>query len=59
MREHVVRVWDEPYTVTVYKKSKSVWVAVGDYMGRRVEVKGSSERSALRWWVDAARYRGN
>jgi hypothetical protein len=31
MSEHIVRVvWDEPYTVTTYKESKSVWVAYGN-----------------------------
>ena len=28
-----VNVWDKPYENTVYQESKSVWIAVGDYMG--------------------------
>ena len=54
-----VEVWSKRYEITVYQKSKSVWIAAGDYMGHRVEVKGSSANSAATHWKDAARYRGN
>jgi hypothetical protein len=52
-------VWNEGWKITVYQKSKTVWIAVGDYRGERIEVKGSSERSAIAAWKEAARYRGN
>jgi hypothetical protein len=55
---HIVRVWDVPHEVTVYQKSKSVWIAVGYYRDERIQVQGSSERSALKYWHDAARYKG-
>jgi hypothetical protein len=58
-REHKVMVWSESHTVTVYRKLKSVWVAVGDYMGKRIEVQDRSEGAALKRWKEAARYRGN
>jgi hypothetical protein len=54
-----VRVWNEEVEVDVYQKSKTVWVAVGTYMGKTIEVKGRSGSSALALWRDAARYRGN
>lgn len=38
MKDHKVTVWDTPCTVSVYQISRGVWVAVGDYMGERVEV---------------------
>jgi hypothetical protein len=57
--ERTVQVWDHPHVISVYQKSKSVWIAVGDYMGQRVEVKGSSLTSATKHWTDAARHRGN
>lgn len=57
-RERTVLVWDKPQKVTVYQKSKSVWIAVGEYMGQRVETKDSSEGSALKRWAEAAKYRG-
>ena len=41
--QHTVLVWDKPYDVSVNRKSKSVWIAVGDYEGARIEVKGSSK----------------
>jgi hypothetical protein len=56
--ERVVRVWDKPHTITVYKKSKSVWVAVGEYMGKHIEVKGSSLKAAEKSWISAATYQG-
>jgi hypothetical protein len=28
-----VIVWDRPYEITVYRKSKALCVAVGEYMG--------------------------
>jgi hypothetical protein len=27
-----VSVWGKPYEISLYRKSKSVWIAVGDYM---------------------------
>jgi hypothetical protein len=54
-----VRVWDKPYEITVYQKSKTVWIAVGDYVGRSVETKRSSASAAAKAWQEAARYWGN
>jgi hypothetical protein len=54
-----VTVWDRQYEVSVYQKSKSVWVAVGDYEGQRIEVKGRSQSQAISSWREAARYKGN
>jgi hypothetical protein len=47
------------HTITVIQKSKTVWFAVGDYRGERIEVKGTSAKNAAKYWVEAARYRGN
>ena len=58
LTKHIVKVWDKPHEITVYQKSKSVWIAVGDYMGH-LETKGSSAAAAAKHWQDAARYRGN
>ena len=57
--KHTVLVWDKPQEVTVYQKSKSVWIAVGEYMGKRIETKDSSEGAAVKRWREAAQYRGN
>ena len=59
MIERTVSVWGRPHKVTVNRKSKTVYTVAGDYMGRSIEGKGSSPTSALRAWVDAARYLGN
>lgn len=54
-----VEVWGRPYEISVRQKSKSVWVATGDYQGHYVEVKGRTESQAIAGWREAARYRGN
>jgi len=57
--EHKVKVWNEVHEVSVHQKSKTVWIATGEYMGAHIEAKGTSESSALAHWREAARYRGN
>jgi hypothetical protein len=57
--QHTVTVWDRPYEVSVHQKSKTVWIAVGNYEGARVETQGRTESQALASWREAARYRGN
>lgn len=58
-REITVEVWGKREPVTVYQRSKSVWVAVGQYMGHHIEVTSRSAGSAAKLWADAARYRTN
>ena len=58
-RSITVVVWDKPHVVAVHQRSKSVWIAVADYNGERIETKGSSATSAAAHWREAARYRGN
>jgi hypothetical protein len=55
----VVKVWDKPHAINVYHKSKTVWAAVGEYLGKQIEVTGPTQGSAIRRWIEAARYRGN
>jgi hypothetical protein len=57
VEERTVLLFDTPCTITISHRSKTVWVAVGDYMGERIEVKGSSANNAAKYWVDAARFR--
>jgi hypothetical protein len=57
--ERTVQVWDKTYKVSVQQKSKSVWVATGDYMGKRLECEGSSANSAPSAWRKAAGYQGS
>ena len=56
-----VRVWDgdNPCEISLVQKSKSVWVAVGEYMGKRIEVQGRTANNATAIWRDAAHYRSN
>ena len=54
-----VKVWEISYEIDVYQKSKSVWIAVGEYMGKQFDVKGRTETQAVKRWREAAQYRGN
>jgi hypothetical protein len=49
-----VSVGDKPYEVTISRKSKTVWVASGLYMTKRLEVTGQSLGSAAKAWANAA-----
>jgi len=57
--QRTVDVWGKPHNVTIYRKSKSVCVAVGDYMGETISVQDRSEGAALKRWREAATYKGN
>jgi hypothetical protein len=54
-----VIVWGKPCDITVHQRSKTVWIARGEYMGEQLESKGSSQSSAAAHWREAARYKGN
>lgn len=56
--ERTVLVWDRPHKVQVYQKSKAVWVATGDYMGRNLLTTDRTAEYALRRWKEAATARG-
>jgi hypothetical protein len=57
--ERTVNIRDNPNTVSVYRKSKTVWIAVGDYVGRHIEIRDQTEGAALNRWREAAEYKGN
>jgi hypothetical protein len=59
MGEHVVRVWDKPYPVSTYRKSKSVWIASGEYMGESHSSQDQTEGAAVKRWREWAQYKGN
>lgn len=45
--------------VTVYQRSKTVWIVAGKYRGHDFEVKARSPNIALALWKEAARYTGS
>jgi hypothetical protein len=47
----------ELYVIEVYQRTKSIWIAVGDYCGERIEVKSTSAAAAEKHWLGAARFR--
>jgi len=54
-----VEVWGISYEIGVHQKSKAVWIARGEYMGKMIETKGATQSAAVLRWREAARYRGN
>jgi hypothetical protein len=61
MREgqHKILVSGEQRTVSVHQLSKTVWEAVGEYMGESIRVKDRTAATALKRWREAATYKGN
>jgi hypothetical protein len=59
VKARTVLLYDTPCTIAISHPSKAVWVAVGDYIGERIEVKGSSANVAVKHWVEVARFKGN
>jgi hypothetical protein len=57
--KHTVLVWDKPQEVSVHQKSKTVWIASGEYMGQAIVETGPSETAAVMHWRKTAEYRGN
>lgn len=57
MQQRVI-VWGEPIMVDVHQRSKSVWVARGEYMGQHIETTDRTASTAATRWQEAARYKG-
>lgn len=55
----IVMVWGKEYEVTLHQKSKTVWVASGEYQGEHKSVQDRSPTSAATRWQEWARYKGN
>ena len=54
-RMEAVSVRGKLHTVTLTKVSKDVWLADGDYDGKKIQTKGSDGISALSRWQITAR----
>ncbi len=58
MPVHTVEVWGKSFTVVTRQKSKSVWIAVGNCMGERIESQGRSKGAAVKRWKERAHSKG-
>ncbi len=45
--------------ITIYQRSKTVWIAEGSYRGLHFEVKGRTPAPTLALWKEATRYKGS
>jgi len=57
--QFTVLVWGTAHTIDVDQRSKTVWLASGEYKGERNESKGSTEYDAASRWREWARSTGN
>jgi hypothetical protein len=57
--KYTVEVWEQSCEVNVYQKSKTVWIAAGEYLGQTVVAQDRTSTSALSAWRKKARYIGN
>ncbi|MFZ3241888.1 MAG: hypothetical protein WB496_04360 [Pseudolabrys sp.] len=53
-QEHSVMVWGEPHIVTVYRKSETIYEAIGNYMCETICVNDQSEGAAIKRWREVA-----
>ena len=58
MRVHHVKVSGKLQEVTVWQRSKAVFVASGQYLDRPVEVTAPTGGQALKHWIETARHDG-
>jgi hypothetical protein len=58
MADHNIKVESKTYIVAIRRKSKTVWIATGNYMGQAIEARGRNENLAASAWRLASRYRG-
>jgi hypothetical protein len=56
--ERVVHVHDMPHTIMISQRSKIAWLALGEHVGKDIEVVGSSAAGAARRRVAAACCKG-
>ena len=54
-----VAVWGHQVEVEVYHRSKTVWIASGEYKGKYYECKARTPGAAAKAWAEAARYHNN
>jgi uncharacterized protein YecT (DUF1311 family) len=54
MRKVQVRIWEKPVEIDVLQKSKTAWIASGEYQGEYHIFRGRSESDAVSTWAQAA-----
>ena len=61
MNKQVVEVWGTKVEISVHQKpgTKTVWKAVGEYLGKTYESEGRTESEAAKNWAEQARYHTN
>ncbi len=58
LSRHTIKVWGEPFEIDVSQDPKGGWIAIGEYRGERIQVRGDSAGSAISLWRNVAEYQG-
>lgn len=58
MGTHRVTIWNEECELQADKMSKSVWRATGTYKGETYQTTDRTETTAVKRWIEWARYKG-
>ncbi len=56
--ERIVIVAGRRDVIDVYRKSRALWIAVGEHRGRRIEIKGRSKAAVVAHWRATAQCDG-
>jgi hypothetical protein len=56
-QERKICVWNAVHAITILKQSPTAWVAIGEYMGQRLEVKEPPQGAAVRLCIRVAHYK--
>jgi hypothetical protein len=57
MPERVIDVGGQACRIQVYRLARSIWVAVGEYLGEQLRTRGNSAGNAAIAWRRAAEFR--
>jgi hypothetical protein len=57
MSERTIDVGGQTCTIQVYRFARSIWIAVGDYLGEQLRTRGSNAEQAARAWRRAAEFK--
>jgi hypothetical protein len=59
MAVRTIFVRETPCVISVHQQSESVWIAVGEYLGKLLQVRGPSAEAAAKYWAQAPRIRSS
>jgi len=59
MLKQSIEIRDQRCAIEVHRMGKTVWLAVGEYVGQRVRATGTTAQKAAKAWRKVAEFRAN